>query len=118
MHKNLNDIFVDEVNIKIDINDKKVIRKHYNKIINIGYANDILQSLLQEHIMMLRHDIKFECARFWGIFNEDMIIENKENEYKIDKILDFIIDSGMKPFIDLMPKAKKISKNPQEDVSL
>ena len=121
LHKKLSDISVDSVSINIDINDKKVMRKHYNKIINIGYANDILQSLLQEHIMMLRPDIKFEYARFWGVFNEDMIIENKENEYnfyKIDKILDFIIDAGMKPFIDLMPKAKKISRNPQEDVSL
>ncbi|WP_160691226.1 hypothetical protein [Clostridium sp. C2-6-12] len=50
-----------------------------------------------------------------------MNIENKENDYnfyKIDKILDFIISTGMKPFIDLMPKAKKISKNTEEYLSL
>ncbi|MCM8709440.1 helix-turn-helix domain-containing protein [Clostridium sp. SYSU_GA19001] len=110
-----------EVKIKVDINNSKILKRNYNKIINIGYANDILQSLLQEHIILLKKEINFEYARFWGIFNEDMNIENKENEYnfyKIDKILDFIINIGMKPFIDLMPKAKKISKNPEQNVSL
>ncbi|MFT8347556.1 GH39 family glycosyl hydrolase [Clostridium saccharoperbutylacetonicum] len=117
--ENLNNQSVNE--IKIEINNNIIVKKHYNKIINIGYARDILQSLLQEHILILRNEIKFEYARFWGIFNEDMNIESKENDYnfyKIDKILDFIMSTGMKPFIDLMPKAKKISKHPEEDLSL
>ncbi|AQR96727.1 GH39 family glycosyl hydrolase [Clostridium saccharoperbutylacetonicum] len=119
--KNLKNESTNELKIEININNKIVMKKHYNKIINIGYASDILQSLLQEHILMLRNEIKFEYARFWGIFNEDMNIESKDNEYnfyKIDKILDFIVSSGMKPFIDLMPKAKKISKSPEDDLSL
>ena len=117
----LNSQLPNELKVEINSDNNIVIKKHYNKIINIGYASDILQSLLQEHIIMLRNEIKFEYARFWGIFNEDMNIESKDNEYnfyKIDKILDFIISTGMKPFIDLMPKAKKISKNPEEDLSL
>ncbi len=104
----------------IDFNKSEVIKKNYNKIINIGYANDILQSVLQQHIIMLRQEIKFEYARLWGVFNEDMDIQSdglKFNFYKIDKVLDFIVGNGMKPFIDLMPKAKKISKSPEENVS-
>ena len=116
----LNSQLTNELKVEINSDNNIVIKKHYNKIINIGYASDILQSLLQEHIIMLRNEIKFEFARFWGIFNEDMNIESKDNEYnfyKIDKILDFIISTGMKPFIDLMPKAKKISKNTEEFLS-
>lgn len=112
--ESLNDKNSQGIMIETDIDNSTVINRNYNKIINIGYANDLLESLLQEHIVMLRNDIKFEYARFWGIFNEDMNIENSNGEYnfyKIDKILDFIIGCGMKPFIDLMPKAKRISKN-------
>ncbi len=104
----------------IDFENMEIMKKNYNKIMNIGYANDILQSVLQQHTIMLRKDIKFEYARLWGIFNEDMDIQSdglKFNFYKIDKILDFIINADMKPFIDLMPKAKKISKTPEQNVS-
>lgn len=112
--ESLNNKDSQEIMVQTDINNSTMINRNYNKIINIGYANDLLESLLQEHIVLLRNDIKFEYARFWGIFNEDMNIENSNGEYnfyKIDKILDFIIGCGMKPFIDLMPKAKRISKN-------
>lgn len=121
LENNDSELSKDQVIIKVDINNNETIQKHHNKVINIGYANDILQSLLQEHILMIRSEIKFEYARFWGIFNEDMNIEGKDNEYtfyNIDKILDFIISAGMKPFINLMPKAKKISKNVEEHVTL
>ncbi|WP_160691224.1 helix-turn-helix domain-containing protein [Clostridium sp. C2-6-12] len=109
-----------ETKIIIDISKEKKIKKHYNKFLNVGYANDILQTILQEHILMLRYELKFEYARFWGIFNEDMNIgseEQKYNFYKIDRVLDFFINNKIKPFIDLSPKAKSISKNVLEVIS-
>ncbi|WP_160691228.1 AraC family transcriptional regulator [Clostridium sp. C2-6-12] len=62
--ENLNNQSTNELKVEININNKVVVKKHYNKIINIGYARDILQSLLQEHILMLRNEIKYEYARF------------------------------------------------------
>ena len=118
LEKNPTIKFTNDIEVKIDINNSKIIKKHYNKIINIGYANDILQSLLQEHIIMLKNEMKFEYARFLGIFNEDMNIENGYTFYKVDKILDFIISNQMKPFIDLMPKKKRLYKNTQEDINV
>jgi Bacterial regulatory helix-turn-helix proteins, AraC family./Glycosyl hydrolases family 39. len=110
----------EEVKVTIDINKEKNFKKHYNKFLNVGYANDILQSILQEHILMIRKELKFEYARFFGIFNEDMNIESRDqkyNFYKIDKVLDFFVNNKMKPFIDLSPKAKSISKSVLEIIS-
>lgn len=110
----------EEVKVTIDINKEKKFKKHYNKFLNVGYANDILQSILQEHILMIRKELKFEYARFFGIFNEDMNIESRDqkyNFYKIDKVLDFFVNNKMKPFIDLSPKAKSISKSVLEIIS-
>lgn len=121
IHKPIIESSKEEIDIKIDINNNKNIKKHYNKILNIGYANDILQSVLQEHILMIRDELKFEYARFWGIFNEDMNIYGKDHKYtfyKIDKILDFMVNNKIKPFIDLMPKVKSISKNVLEIVNV
>lgn len=110
----------EEVKVTIDINKEKNFKKHYNKFLNVGYANDILQSILQEHILMIRKELKFEYARFFGIFNEDMNIESRDqkyNFYKIDKVLDFFVNNKIKPFIDLSPKAKSISKSVLEIIS-
>nr|WP_274600579.1 hypothetical protein [Clostridium saccharoperbutylacetonicum] len=110
----------EEVKVTININKEKKFKKHYNKFLNVGYANDILQSILQEHILMIRKELKFEYARFFGIFNEDMNIgsgDQKYNFYKIDKVLDFFVNNKIKPFIDLSPKAKSISKNVLEIIS-
>ncbi|MFT8347557.1 GH39 family glycosyl hydrolase [Clostridium saccharoperbutylacetonicum] len=110
----------EEVKVTIDINKEKKFKKHYNKFLNVGYANDILQSILQEHILMIKKELKFEYARFFGIFNEDMNIESgdkKYNFYKIDKVLDFFVNNKIKPFIDLSAKAKSISKNVLEIIS-
>lgn len=120
IHESVVESLKEESNIQIDISNKKNIKKHYNKILNIGYANDILQSILQEHILMIRNELKFEYARFWGIFNEDMNIEGNDQKYtfyKIDRILDFFVNNKIKPFIDLSPKAKSISKNVLETIS-
>ncbi|WP_238917181.1 helix-turn-helix domain-containing protein [Clostridium sp. YIM B02555] len=111
----------EEVKVTIDINKEKKFKKHYNKFLNVGYANDILQSILQEHILMIRNELKFEYARFFGIFNEDMKVESggqKYNFFKIDRVLDFFVNNKIKPFIDLSPKAKSISKNVLEIISL
>ena len=110
----------EEIKVIIDINKEKKLKKHYNKFVNVGYANDILQSILQKHILIIRNELKFEYARFWGIFNEDMNIESgdqKYNFYKIDRVLDFFVNNKIRPFIDLSPKAKSISKNVLEIIS-
>jgi len=98
------------------------IMKFWNNVINVGYAKDILSSDLQEQIVLLQHDIGFTHARLWGLFGEDMLVEDHVggmttyNFTHINKVLDFLTRQQLKPFIELGPKPKIISK--QRDCSI
>lgn len=108
----------------LDIVESQVVRiknvesftKYWRKLINIGYAKDILNSDLQEQISTLQNEIGFTYARFWGLFGDDMHIEDESesmiryNFSNTNKLLDFLIKNRLKPFIELGPKPKIISK--------
>jgi xylan 1,4-beta-xylosidase len=90
--------------------------KYWNTVINIGYATDILNSHMQEQITLLQNEIGFTYARFWGLFNDDMMIEDRSGETitynfsNTNRLLVFLIKNKLKPFIELGPKPKVLSK--------
>lgn len=109
--------------IIVDSNKKVNIKKHWNKIINIGNASDILRSDIQNHIVILKKQLGFEYVRLWSLFDEDMHIDIvNENENfnfnKIDRVLDFLVNNNMKPFIEFSNKGKRIHKNIDKDIDV
>ncbi|WP_237389547.1 GH39 family glycosyl hydrolase [Bacillus sp. USDA818B3_A] len=104
----------------IEIKDVQAITKYWSKLINIGYAKDILNSDLQEQISLLQQEIGFTYARVWGLFGDDMHVEDRTsntifyNFSNTNKLLDFLIKNNLKPFIELGPKPKIISKTLDE----
>jgi xylan 1,4-beta-xylosidase len=90
--------------------------KYWNKLINIGYAKDLLNSDMQEQINLLQTEIGFTYARFWGLFGDDMLVEDRSegtityNFSNTNKLLDFLIKNKLKPFIEIGPKPKIIQK--------
>ncbi|MEH7495665.1 GH39 family glycosyl hydrolase, partial [Neobacillus niacini] len=90
--------------------------KYWNRLLNIGYAKDLLNSDMQEQITLLQSEIGFTYARFWGLFGDDMLLEDRSggtvtyNFSNANKLLDFLIKNKLKPFIELGPKPKIIQK--------
>lgn len=79
-------------------------KSFWNKMINIGSITNLLLSGIQEHLIVLRKELEFQYVRFWDIFTEDMLIQlhrGKQNFSKIDRAIDFLIEHGMRPFIEL-----------------
>lgn len=110
-------------NIKTEIIDTQggqAYTKYWSKMINIGYARDLLNSDMQEQLNQLKNDLEFSYARVWGIFEDDMLLEDRSegdiqfNFSTINKLLDILLNLGLKPFIELGPKPKIISKNIEE----
>jgi len=108
----------------IKIGKQEALIKYWNKVINIGYATDFLNSDLQEQITILQNDIGFKYARFWGLFSDEMNIEDYSGENitynfsNINRLLDFLIKNRLKPFIELGPKPKIVTKRINQNLIL
>ena len=115
------DFVKDNQYIIIDSKNKKEYKRNWNKIINIGAASDLLQSDMQGHVIILKNELKFEYVRFWNIFGQDMYVgvsnpEEKYNFDKIDKVLDFLVDHKIKPFVELGQKPKRLDRTVSQSV--
>lgn len=81
------------------------LQMFWDKIINFGSAAAILNSAVREQLLILHQALGFEYVRFWNIFSRELYIDpTQEADYhfsQIDSILDFILEQGMKPFIEL-----------------
>ncbi|MGB8455498.1 MAG: helix-turn-helix domain-containing protein [Anaerocolumna sp.] len=102
--------------IHTDVTKVRNYQKNWNKMINIGAASDLLRSDMQEHILMLKNKLQFQYVRFWGAFSTEMYINIKtdEKQYnfdRMDRILDFLVTNGIKPYMELSYKPKKLLRN-------
>lgn len=94
--------------------DDNQVWKH---LINVGYARDLLNSDLQEQLSFIRSELGFSYARIWGIFSDDMMIEDPSdsradyNFSNIDKLIDTLIKNNLRPYLELGDKPKLIQKN-------
>lgn len=102
------------------------------------HASTILRADVQEHIKKAHKDIGFQYLRFHGLLDDDMSVvmpsqipgmgEDQISFFNIDRIFDFLLEIGMKPFVELgfMPEAyasttqttfhyKGFSSMPKED---
>lgn len=88
---------------------KQVLRRNWCKMVNIGTAGDLLQSDIQKHLLILKQELDFEYVRFWDLHSVEMQIGDAKTGFnfnKLDQILDFLLQNGMKPYIELRPKPK------------
>lgn len=91
----------------------------WGKLMNIGTASDLLRSAIREHIILLKEALGIEYVRFWNIFSEEMLINvnQTEGEYnfaRLDSILDFLLQHGVKPHIEMGMKPRIITYNVQK----
>lgn len=95
----------------------------WNDMINIGAAEDLLKSEIREHMIYLKEALHFRYVRFWNIFSDDMLIDiYGENDHynfsRLDSILDFLLQYGLKPHIELGMKPKRLYQNVQSALVL
>lgn len=103
---------------KIDLEGEKRSFPHYWEM-SVGscHAATLLRNDVQQHIRKAHRDIGFKYLRFHGLFDDDMSVvippfmpglgENRISFFNIDRVFDFLIETGMKPFVELsfMPLA-------------
>ncbi|MCQ5144460.1 GH39 family glycosyl hydrolase [Enterocloster bolteae] len=92
--------------LQLDTQKGDTYKKCWNRLINIGSITNLLRSDLQEHLLLLRHELDIEYVRFWDLFTDEMLLnindsKRRYNFTRIDKAIDFLINNGMRPFIEL-----------------
>lgn len=105
----------------INIGNSVSLLNIWGDTINIGAAADLLRFEVREHILILAQEFKFKYIRFWNIFSEEMLIDLNANQgrynfSKLDKILDFLVENGLKPHIELGMKPRRLYKNVQNAI--
>lgn len=103
--------------MKIVINPEKKfnrINKFWTKCIGSCHAATALREDWRKQLKKCREELGFEYMRCHGWLNDDMSVcfRNEEGKlwfsfFNIDSIIDFLLEIGMKPFIELsfMPEA-------------
>lgn len=84
-------------------------------LINAGTAADLLDSDMQQHILSLKEKLGIIYVRFWDLYSSEIYLNEhsegkKYNFTKLDRILDFLVNNGMIPYIELGVKTKKLIK--------
>lgn len=80
----------------------------WKKLMTVGKAKEVLFADVQKHMGHLQKEIGFQYVRFHGIFDDEMMIygENELGEVNLnfaysDSLFDFLLASGLKPFLEL-----------------
>lgn len=108
--------------IRVDLNkETREINHSWKNLITIGRASQILDSDIQKMLVETQNTVGFKHIRFHGIFDDDMMIayidkqgDLKLNFNQVEKLVDFLISIGLKPFFELGFMPSSLSKNKNE----
>lgn len=83
----------------------KQYRKIWSKAINVGRLSSLQQSDMQNHVLSLKKDLRFEYVRLWDIYSEELLLDladYKDYDFsRMDRIFDFLTEHEIKPYLDL-----------------
>lgn len=96
-----------EVEADISVSGKR-LSHNWKRLINAGYARNLLDAKMQQQVQQLQDSIGFQYIRCKGLLDDDMILYTKDilgkvtmNYVYIDEAVDFILSAGAKPYLEL-----------------
>ena len=113
----------DHLDATISVQTVTDLNRIWGKMINIGSARDLLRSEIREHIILLKEAFGIESVRFWNLTSEAMLLnindaQTSYNFSRLDDILDFLLETGVKPHIELGAKPQRIMGTVQNVILL
>ncbi len=92
------------------------LQPNWNRMINAGTAAELLNAPLQKQLLKIKKELNFTYVRFWDLYSPEMLLDRHEaeTEYnfgRLDQILDFLLDNGMLPFMEIGIKSKILIRN-------
>lgn len=83
------------------------------QLLNVGRASNLLGAATQKQILYCQKNLHIRYVRFWNVFESDMHLDRasragRPNFGLLDEVLDFLVDHGLRPYIELRSKPIKI----------
>ena len=106
-----------------DAEDYSAYTPLWNVAINIGPAEALLRSDVQQSVLHAHTRLEFKYGRIWSIFSPDMYIVNSGEKSggaskfnRLFRVLDFLLGTNVKPIIELGEKRNWIRKTVSSNV--
>lgn len=110
---------VENLEIEADVLKSTYFEHTWQKVVNLGYAADLIKSDFRKQVEMFQGEMKFTYARIQGIFSEEVPVNVSGASYNFsytDKIIDYLYTVGLLPFIEISDKPKMFNQNPASPV--
>ncbi|TAG09217.1 MAG: beta-xylosidase [Verrucomicrobia bacterium] len=94
------------------------LKRPWKNGIAVGRAYDLMRSDLQDHLRWLQREVGFRSCRFHALFHDDMNVVQRCGDklvyqwHHVDKIYDFLLSIGLKPFVELNPMPAALASGP------
>ena len=93
------------ITLTADVRRGEPYRKNWNEGMNFGHAHELLNSEVQEQLKRLKRRLGFRWLHIAGLFTQNMNIDIRSeqgfNFSRINQMLDFLVENGITPFLDL-----------------
>ncbi len=100
-------------------NGKKKLRHTWRNVISVGKASDLLLYDIQMLLRRVQKEIGYSHIFFNGILSDDLHLYNRDADGKpvynfvyVDKIFDFLLEIGLKPFLQFTYMPAALAKKP------
>jgi xylan 1,4-beta-xylosidase len=100
--------------IAVDYKNSEMRSHVFQECVGAGRANEGLRADWQQQLTLAKKDIGFKFIRFHGLLHDDMYVYSEDengnpiyNWQYVDKLYDFLLSIGVRPFVELgfMPSA-------------
>lgn len=103
--------------------EKSYLSHNFRKMTCVGRAKELLFEDVREMLTEWQKEMKFEYIKFHGILSDDMLFYSEDEDGNpvysfllIDKVLDFLLEIGLKPLIQFSFMPKLLAKDPEKTV--
>ncbi len=113
---------VERYSLMVDTAQRTPIKNSWRRLLNVGWAKDILSAEVQTQLRQIQTQIGFQYLRFHGIFDDRLLFCKRDstgnlvyNFVYIDLILDFMRSVNLTPYLELgfIPQALAQNCAPQ-----
>lgn len=103
---------------QMDVTKYEKMRGIASRAICVGDAYTILRSEVQEQLKEIKRHTGFYYARIWNLLSREECFDgqNGYNFRKLDLILDFLLENGWKPYLELGYKPTLFMYTPERSV--